>query len=608
MGIKSDSDAPGSAFSRDVLRVEISGPNEQHLTIIDVPGMFENETPGLTTKADIELVKDMVRSYIRETRTIILAVVPCTGDIANQKILTYAKTVDPDGRRTMGVLTKPDLAIERATQDEVAKLVRGGRGDLKLGYCLVKNRGADDMGSSSEQRDRQEKDFFAGEPWKKLPAERLGVPSLKKRLQALLMDTTRSEFPKVRAELTEKLNRMQEDLKGMGESRATPDQQRAYLCEVATKFTEVKNQALDAYYTRNKILADNPDLKLITKIREISENFSRVLYQKGHMRAFDDSGASDQSDAWDGKDEEDSLAYEYDHDEDGACTERDSLYDWQAKCKIPDLGADDLCDILSEPYRCPLPSEDGILKHIQAEYMTSRGIELGTFSGEMLPITFKEQAKKWAPMARAHVSNAILVVHHFIYKVLERCCPDPAVRDELWAVLLDELREKYKRAVTHTEFLLDVEFEGTNMTYNPSFHGRRDRSRLARMQPLREESNDEADDILEKFACLKETMKSILGLKDPVKLTRQEIHDVLLAYYDIARDRFVDVLNLQVIHHYLLLAKDSPLNMISSVAVLKMSPGQLDSIAGEDTLSRERRRQLEADIDVIHKALKILRS
>lgn len=470
MGIKSDPDAAGSAFSRDILRVEVSGPNEQHLTVIDVPGMFENETPGITTTDDIELVKDMVKKYIQEPRTIILAVVPCNGDIANQKILNYAKDADPEGKRTMGVLTKPDLAVENATKEVVVDLVLGRRRDLKLGYCLVKNRSADDTSSSHEERDRQEKSFFSQSPWTRLPTDRLGIPSLKTRLQRLLMDTTRSELPKVRADLKARVKRKEEDIKGMGQSRATPDQQRMYLGEIAAKFNRIKDQGLDAYYNRSKIFAENPDLKLITKIRDINEHFAEVLYQKGHTRLFDENDDTDS----DGVSAEEESSAEDDYgQEDVGCSERDGLYDWKAEFNIPKLGEEDLDNILSEPYNCPEPSEDDILSYIESEHKTSRGIELGTFSGEMLPTTFKEQSKKWAPMARAHVSNAILIVHHFIFTVLERCCPDPTVRDELWTFLLDDLRMRYQRAVDHTEFLLTVEFEGTSMTYNPTFDSQR---------------------------------------------------------------------------------------------------------------------------------------
>ncbi|RMY33585.1 hypothetical protein D0864_16770, partial [Hortaea werneckii] len=50
---------PRPTFSDDVLRLEISGPSQEHLSVIDVPGIFKIPTEGLTTKADIDLVRCM---------------------------------------------------------------------------------------------------------------------------------------------------------------------------------------------------------------------------------------------------------------------------------------------------------------------------------------------------------------------------------------------------------------------------------------------------------------------------------------------------------------------------------------------------------------------
>src|SRR5688572_26633641 len=96
-------------FSKDVLRLEINGPDEAHLSIIDVPGIFRRTTPGLTTAADKELVREMVEGYMQNPRTVMLAIVPANVDLATQEILEMAKEVDPNGHRTIGVLTKPDL-------------------------------------------------------------------------------------------------------------------------------------------------------------------------------------------------------------------------------------------------------------------------------------------------------------------------------------------------------------------------------------------------------------------------------------------------------------------------------------------------------------------
>lgn len=371
MGIKSGSEdgSTGSAFSRDILRVEISGPNEDHLTVIDVPGMFENVTPGVTTKEDIDLVKNMVRNYIRESRTIILAVVPCTGDIANQKILTLAKEVDPEGKRTLGVLTKPDLAVEQATKSVVVNLVKGDRRDLVLGYCVVKNRGADDTSSSAEERNLGEESFFREAPWNKLPTDRLGIPALKTRLQHLLMDRIKSEFPKVRSDLMTMLKKNEALLENMGESRSTTEQQRVYLGRIASRFTQIKNCGLDAYYSRHKIFHEQEELRLITRIREINEAFANVVFDKGHTRNFQPPGEkeSEKSDSGDS-------------DVESQETIRDDLYDDEMTFVIPLVGEMELGDsILHEAYRCPDP-EDDILAFIEREYRSSRGYELGTVS------------------------------------------------------------------------------------------------------------------------------------------------------------------------------------------------------------------------------------
>ena len=53
----------GNAFSNDVLRVEVSGPDRPHLTIVDLPGLIHSENKAQTT-ADVALVLGMVRQYM----------------------------------------------------------------------------------------------------------------------------------------------------------------------------------------------------------------------------------------------------------------------------------------------------------------------------------------------------------------------------------------------------------------------------------------------------------------------------------------------------------------------------------------------------------------
>lgn len=50
-----------NTFSEDILKIEINGPDQPGLTVIDVPGIFRTATPGLTSDSDITLVTSMVK-------------------------------------------------------------------------------------------------------------------------------------------------------------------------------------------------------------------------------------------------------------------------------------------------------------------------------------------------------------------------------------------------------------------------------------------------------------------------------------------------------------------------------------------------------------------
>lgn len=106
MGVTGPGESPSaqkSTFSADVFKIELSGPDRENLSIIDIPGIFRTATDGVTTKDDIDLVKNMVSNWIQDERTIILAVVSANVDIATQEILTMAEKADPKGLRTLGV-------------------------------------------------------------------------------------------------------------------------------------------------------------------------------------------------------------------------------------------------------------------------------------------------------------------------------------------------------------------------------------------------------------------------------------------------------------------------------------------------------------------------
>jgi spore maturation protein SpmA len=89
---------------------------------------------------------------------------PCNVDVATQGILKLAEEADPSGIRTMGVLTKPDLATKTATKDAIVNLVLRKRSILRLRYYVIKNRSADDNSFTISDRVDTEKAFFSALP------------------------------------------------------------------------------------------------------------------------------------------------------------------------------------------------------------------------------------------------------------------------------------------------------------------------------------------------------------------------------------------------------------------------------------------------------------
>lgn len=98
------------SFLNDLLWVEVSGLDRRHLTIVDLLGLIYSETKQQSA-ADVELVHDVVKSYMEEPRSIILAVVSAKNDVPNQIVLKLARAADPHGTRTLGVITKPDTLV-----------------------------------------------------------------------------------------------------------------------------------------------------------------------------------------------------------------------------------------------------------------------------------------------------------------------------------------------------------------------------------------------------------------------------------------------------------------------------------------------------------------
>ena len=147
---------------------------------MDLPGL--TKVPVGDQPKDIERqIKDMVLKQIMKPNAIILAVTAANTDLANSDGLKLAREVDPEGQRTIGVLTKVDLMDEGT---DVVEILAGRIIPLRLGYVPVVNRGQRDIENKKAISFalENEHNFFNNHKSYKSKAAYCGTPYLARKL------------------------------------------------------------------------------------------------------------------------------------------------------------------------------------------------------------------------------------------------------------------------------------------------------------------------------------------------------------------------------------------------------------------------------------------
>ena len=236
-------------FSTDVLRIEISGPTQPHLTMVDLPGLFLAGNKD-QTEEDSKLVQSLVLSYMRKPRSIILAVVSAKSDFALQQVTRHTRALDPQGIRTLGLITKPDTLDEGSDSERFYfELAQNKDVKFRLGWHVLRNKNYAERGLSTAERDKIEVEFFSKGVWTGLEASQLGVGALKSCLSNILRDQIIAQLPSVLGDVEDGIKHCEHRLAKLGDSRATVSEQRRYLLKASTGYSSLLQAAIDGVYT-----------------------------------------------------------------------------------------------------------------------------------------------------------------------------------------------------------------------------------------------------------------------------------------------------------------------------------------------------------------------
>ncbi|KII95434.1 hypothetical protein PLICRDRAFT_25913 [Plicaturopsis crispa FD-325 SS-3] len=255
-GDDEDPDVRQLTFSKNYVSLQISGKDVADLSFVDLPGLIASVGKG-GDAGDIELVKNLVSSYIERPSCLILLTVACETDFENQGAHHLAKQNDPDGKRTIGVLTKPDR-IPAGEEDNWLRFIRNEYEPLANNWYCVKqpNSSALKQGISWAEARSEEDNFFSmTSPWSGLESihqQYLRTSNLTTRLSIILSDLIGKRLPEIQEELQKLLEKTKDSLRQLPKP-PSPDPVGEILQKIG-KFTRDLSRHLEGTPTEDGLL------------------------------------------------------------------------------------------------------------------------------------------------------------------------------------------------------------------------------------------------------------------------------------------------------------------------------------------------------------------
>ncbi|GLT47406.1 hypothetical protein SLA2020_211060 [Shorea laevis] len=234
---ETDREAGGNkGVSDKQIRLKIYSPNVLDITLVDLPGI--TKVPVGDQPSDIEArIRTMIMSYIKQPSCLILAVTAANSDLANSDALQIAGNADPDGYRTIGVVTKLDI-MDRGT--DARNLLLGKVIPLRLGYVGVVNRSQEDILLNRSIKDAllAEEKFFRSRPAYNGLADRCGMPQLAKKLNQILVQHIKAILPGLKSRISSLLVSVAKEHASFGEITESKAGQGALLLNILSKYSE----------------------------------------------------------------------------------------------------------------------------------------------------------------------------------------------------------------------------------------------------------------------------------------------------------------------------------------------------------------------------------
>jgi replication fork clamp-binding protein CrfC len=275
----------GKAISSVPIMIKIYSPYVPDLSLVDLPGLTMVACTDKGQPADIKKqIRDLVSSYISQERTIILAVMQARPDLEVDMALELAKEHDPEGKRTMGILTKIDLMNKDTDiSDYLQDLAISRSLHLHYGYYAVINRTSAEVETMNVQEGfAKEQEYFKSHPvYSKIDTQyKLGIPNLTINLSSVLIDHIKKLLPDILHELMQMQTEIDKKLQDLGKPPPADAESKYIIINQLT--TEFWKGFVSSLEDRGAVINSG------RKIKDIFVNFRKEVAHLDAFKAYDD--------------------------------------------------------------------------------------------------------------------------------------------------------------------------------------------------------------------------------------------------------------------------------------------------------------------------------
>ncbi|KAG0049884.1 hypothetical protein BGZ83_005315 [Gryganskiella cystojenkinii] len=545
-------------ISEKVLEITISGPTLSPLTIIDLPGYINTTVDG-QGKGIVEKIRAINTRYIKDNRTIILAVVPANVDLNNIYVLGEAERYDKSNERTIPIVTKPDT-VEADLLPNLIQILLNKRKFMKRGYLVMKNSSFKDIDTSWDEAKQLEDDFFrSSEIWGQVPEARKGRVSVEKFLAELLYTHIKKELPHLKKEILKLVGSCEKEITSLGHEVSSLATARTKYFECILALKGSLTSVLEGNYSQDYLSKHKLD---ITKRRAVETRDTDT-----HI---DDSNGID--------DDSDDVIPPLDEGDDHFI--RSTLYR------------------LYQSYNLALNRQKYILGTDKMTELVLRykGGELpGFISFTTFTQIYMETLICWRDRTKEHITNMHLYLYNAVTNFI-MVTAEPALQD-LFLLNFDKF---YTVQTAKMDEAIDNIFtdESTPFTMNKYYYDHIIKSRT-------EKAEKHIKDLLAKYGdCYGDVESVKLQISDinyNEKLATEDLQEMLLSYCKVSRKRIVDVVLLQTIERHMLKQINLYFDMLIAVDDSAISSRLLDS-----PTKLARRQEFQDKVSVLRKSLRQL--